>query len=64
MKKDESEKEMFDMFRKVHINIPLLDAIKQAPRYAKLLKELCTNKRKLKDNEVVSVGENVSTVLQ
>ncbi|XP_062085661.1 uncharacterized protein LOC133791761 [Humulus lupulus] len=28
------------------------------------LKELCTNKRKLKGNENVSVGENVSAVLQ
>ena len=59
-----SEKEMFDMFLKVHVNIPLLDAIKQVPRYAKFLKELCTNKRKLKGNEVVNVGENVSAVLQ
>ncbi|RDY09886.1 hypothetical protein CR513_05675, partial [Mucuna pruriens] len=28
------------MFRKVEINIPLLDAIKQIPKYAKFLKEL------------------------
>ncbi|KAL5550890.1 hypothetical protein UlMin_001066 [Ulmus minor] len=63
-KKDESEKEMFDMFQKVHVNIPLLDVIKQVPRYAKFLKELCTNKRKLKGNEVINVGENVSAVLQ
>nr|KAJ0199058.1 hypothetical protein LSAT_V11C600327370 [Lactuca sativa] len=33
------------------VNIPLLDAIKQLPRYAKFLKELCTSKRKLKDME-------------
>ena len=52
------------MFRKVEINIPLLDAIKQVPRYAKFLKELCTNKRKLKGNEKISVGENLSAVFQ
>ncbi|KAG8502314.1 hypothetical protein CXB51_002213 [Gossypium anomalum] len=34
------------------------------PRYAKFLKELCTNKRKLTGNEKVSVGENVFAVLQ
>ncbi|RDY13834.1 hypothetical protein CR513_01183, partial [Mucuna pruriens] len=28
------------------INIPLLDAIKQIPKYAKFLKELCLHKRK------------------
>ncbi|RDX68298.1 hypothetical protein CR513_52736, partial [Mucuna pruriens] len=34
------------MFRKVEINIPLLDAIKQIPKYAKFLKELCVHKRR------------------
>ncbi|KAL0302831.1 UNVERIFIED_CONTAM: hypothetical protein Sangu_3075300 [Sesamum angustifolium] len=43
-KKREEEKEIFETFRKVEVNIPLLDAIKQIPRYAKFLKELCTNK--------------------
>ena len=46
------------------MNIHLLDAIKQVPRYAKFLKELCTNKRKLQGDEKISVGENVSAVLQ
>ncbi|XP_023758859.1 uncharacterized protein LOC111907324 [Lactuca sativa] len=53
-----------DLFRKVEVNIPLLDTIKQLPRYAKFLKELCTSKRKLKGNEKVKVSENVSAVLQ
>ncbi|RDY12607.1 hypothetical protein CR513_02570, partial [Mucuna pruriens] len=34
------------MFRKVEINIPLLDAIKQISKYAKFLKELCVHKRR------------------
>ncbi|KAL5554345.1 hypothetical protein UlMin_041746 [Ulmus minor] len=63
-KKEEHEKEILETFRKVQVNIPLLDAIKQVPRYAKFLKELCTNKRKLKGNEIVNFGENVSAVLQ
>jgi hypothetical protein len=32
--------------RKVEINIPLLDAIKQIPSYAKFLKDCCTYKKK------------------
>ena len=52
------------MFRKVEVNVPLLDAIKQVPRYEKFVKELCTNKRHLKGNEKVTVGENVSAVIQ
>ncbi|RDX91000.1 hypothetical protein CR513_27069, partial [Mucuna pruriens] len=40
------DEELLKMFRKVEINIPLLDAIKQIPKYAKFLKELCVHKRK------------------
>ncbi|KAG8478290.1 hypothetical protein CXB51_028102 [Gossypium anomalum] len=58
------DKEILEIFRNVEINIPLLDVIRQIPRYATFLKELCTNKRKLTGNENVSVGENVSAVLQ
>ncbi|RDX71079.1 hypothetical protein CR513_49609, partial [Mucuna pruriens] len=42
----EFDEELLKMFRKVEINIPLLDAIKQIPKYAKFLKELCVHKRK------------------
>ncbi|KAH9716650.1 hypothetical protein KPL71_021531 [Citrus sinensis] len=63
-KKEEQEKEILETFRKVEVNIPLLDVIKQVLCYAKFLKELCSNKRKLSDNEKVSVGENVSVILQ
>ncbi|RDY11969.1 hypothetical protein CR513_03294, partial [Mucuna pruriens] len=45
-RKLESDEELLKMFQKVQINIPLLDAIKQIPKYAKFLKELCVQKRK------------------
>ncbi|PIN19322.1 hypothetical protein CDL12_08003 [Handroanthus impetiginosus] len=63
-KKVEEDKEILETFHKVEVNIPLLDAIKRIPRYAKFLKELCTNKKKLKGNERISVGENVLAILQ
>ncbi|KAL0372339.1 UNVERIFIED_CONTAM: hypothetical protein Scaly_0915500 [Sesamum calycinum] len=63
-KKKEEEREILETLRKVEVNIPLLDVIKQVPRYAKFLKELCTNKSKLRGNERVSMGENVSAILQ
>ncbi|MCH89689.1 retropepsin-like protein, partial [Trifolium medium] len=59
----EEEKEILDTFRKVAVNIPLLDAIKQIPKYAKFLKDLCTNKRKVKENDRVSLGRNVSAFI-
>ena len=44
-KMEEVDKEILETFRKVEVNIPLLDAIKQIPRYAKFLKERCTEPR-------------------
>ncbi|KAM2016476.1 hypothetical protein ACFX16_046885 [Malus domestica] len=63
-KKEEAEKDILETFRKVQVNIPLLDAIKQVPRYAKFLKELCTTRKRISTKEVVRVGENVSAILQ
>nr|XP_027090491.1 uncharacterized protein LOC113711532 [Coffea arabica] len=63
-KKQDKEKEVLEIFRKVEINIPLLDAIKQVPRYAKFLRDLCANRKRLKGDERVMVGENVSPILQ
>jgi hypothetical protein len=47
--KPKKEKNLFDIFeilRKVKINIHLLDAIQQIPTYAKFFKDCCTHKRK------------------
>ena len=62
----DKEKEILEVFKKVELNIPLLDVIKQIPKYAKFLKELCTTKRafKMKGHEMVSMGEVVSVVVQ
>ncbi|XP_070668993.1 uncharacterized protein [Malus domestica] len=54
-KKEESEKDILDTFLKVQVNIPLLDAIKQVPKYAKFLKELCTTRKRISTKEVVKV---------
>ncbi|XP_050876610.1 uncharacterized protein LOC127080322 [Lathyrus oleraceus] len=47
----DKEREILDVFRKVAVNISLLNVIKQVPKYAKFLKDLCTSKRRLKGNE-------------
>ncbi|CAM8910514.1 unnamed protein product [Rhodiola kirilowii] len=58
------DKDVWELFSRVEINIPLLEAIKQIPRYAKFLKELCTNRRRgaCVDQELMS--RNVSAVMQ
>ncbi|XP_038687522.1 uncharacterized protein LOC119986903 [Tripterygium wilfordii] len=62
-KKDRHMLDIMELFKKVHINIPLLDAIKQVPSYAKFLKDICTNKRKFMEHEKVMLSEECSVVL-
>ncbi|XP_042387425.1 uncharacterized protein LOC121979502 [Zingiber officinale] len=56
--------EMMEIFSKVEVNIPLLKAIKHIPKYAKFLKDLCVNKKKLKGDELVCAGGSVSALFQ
>ncbi|KAL4284838.1 hypothetical protein GQ457_16G009050 [Hibiscus cannabinus] len=65
LKKDKQaeEKDILDIFRKVELNIPLLEVIRKIPRYARFLKDLCTNKRKLMGHEKINLGANVSAIL-
>jgi hypothetical protein len=58
--------EMMEVFKQVKINLPLLDAIKQVPSYAKFLKDLCTQKRKRQTHvsKKILLTEQVSSVLQ
>ncbi|XP_014500130.1 uncharacterized protein LOC106761129 [Vigna radiata var. radiata] len=61
---EELDQEILNTFKKVEINIPLLDVVKQIPKYAKFLKEICTNRRRFRDNEVVNLGRNVSSLIK
>nr|GEY06403.1 hypothetical protein [Tanacetum cinerariifolium] len=64
-KKGPHSKDMWETFKQVKINLPLIDAIKQIPAYAKFLKDLCTQKRKLKATlpKKIDLTEHVSAVL-
>ncbi|XP_026459491.1 uncharacterized protein LOC113360169, partial [Papaver somniferum] len=55
--------EMLDLFKRVNINIPFLEAIKQIPAYAKFLKDLCTQKRKLNVQKRAFLAEQVSSII-
>ncbi|CAN6678253.1 unnamed protein product [Malus baccata var. baccata] len=48
---------------KVQINLPLIDAIKNIPSYAKFLKDVCTKKKKLVDFEKVILTKQCSAIL-
>jgi hypothetical protein len=55
-----------EVFKRVKINIPLLDAIQKVPAYAKFLKDLCTQERKSRNHipKKVFFTEHVSSLIQ
>ena len=52
-----------EIFNQVKINIPLLDAIQQVPKYAKFIKDMCTKKRKTNVPKKVFLATNISELL-
>ena len=60
---DKQFSKFFEVFKKLHINIPFADALAQMPSYAKFLKEILKNKRKSEDFETVKFNEECSAIL-
>ncbi|XP_022864581.1 uncharacterized protein LOC111384524, partial [Olea europaea var. sylvestris] len=63
-KLDKQFQKFLDVFKKLHINIPFAEALDQMPSYAKFMKDILSNKRKLEDNETVMLTEECSAILQ
>ena len=53
-----------EIFIKLHINIPFVDALEQILLYAKFMKDILANKIKLSDYETVALSEECSAILQ
>lgn len=52
-----------NVFQHLHISIPLDEALFQMPKYAKFIKNLLTNKRRLKELEMVTLSWNYLAVI-
>ncbi|XP_022883158.1 uncharacterized protein LOC111399906 [Olea europaea var. sylvestris] len=63
-KLDKQFQKFLDVFKKLHINIPFAEALAQMPSYAKFMKDILSNKRKLEDNETIKLTEECSAILQ
>ncbi|XP_057747148.1 uncharacterized protein LOC130966372 [Arachis stenosperma] len=63
-KTPEFDLDMLQVFKKVKVTIPLLDAIQQIPKYAKFLKDLCTHKNRLGELETLSLGSSISSLIE
>ncbi|XP_021730997.1 uncharacterized protein LOC110697903 [Chenopodium quinoa] len=53
-----------DILKKLHINIPFLDATSEMPSCAKFLKDMLSNKKKLEENATVALTAECSAILQ
>ncbi|KAG5063732.1 hypothetical protein JHK85_004915 [Glycine max] len=65
--KNKSEDGQFDRFvemlKRVHINIPFIEAISQMPKYAKYLIEIISNKGKLTNFATIGLNEECSGIV-
>ena len=52
-----------DLFKQLHINLPLVEVLSQMPRYAKFLKDLLSNKKKLEEISTAPIGAGCSAIL-
>ncbi|XP_015932453.1 uncharacterized protein LOC107458767 [Arachis duranensis] len=63
-KTPEFDLNMLQVFEKVEVTIPLLDAIQQIPKYAKFLKDLCPHKDRIGELETLSLGSSISSLME
>ncbi|XP_042016265.1 uncharacterized protein LOC121764286 [Salvia splendens] len=63
-KLDEKLVKFLEIFKRVHLNIPLIEALQQMPGYLKFLKEIISKKKRMVDYETVNLTENCSAIIQ
>ncbi|KAJ9544781.1 hypothetical protein OSB04_024488 [Centaurea solstitialis] len=60
---DDQFKKFLDIFKQLHINIPLVEALEQMPSYVKFLKDILNKKRRLGEFETVALTKECSALL-
>ena len=63
-KLDKQFTKFMEVFKKLHINIPFVDALEQMPSYVMFMKDILSQKRRLADFETVNLTEECSAILQ
>ena len=67
LKKSKLERQFakfLDIFKKLHINIPFLEALENMPSYVKFMKKILESKKKLEEYETITLIEECSAILQ
>ena len=67
LKKRKLEKQFakfLDIFMKLHINIPFLEALENMPSYVKFMKKILASKKKFEEYGTITLIEECSAILQ
>ena len=67
LKKGKLEKQFakfLDIFKKLHVNIPFLEALENMPSYVKFMKKILASKKKLEEYGTIALTEECSAILQ
>ncbi|XP_050889337.1 uncharacterized protein LOC127094559 [Lathyrus oleraceus] len=57
-------KKFVDLLKQLNITIPFTEVVTQIPLYAKFLKEIISNNKKLEDNEIVTLTTECCAIIQ
>ncbi|XP_038902441.1 uncharacterized protein LOC120089087 [Benincasa hispida] len=65
MKKNDEQqfKHFLELLRQLHINIPLVEALEQMPKYVKFLKDILTKKRRISETEVITLTQECNVLV-
>lgn len=62
-KQNKQFQKFMDVFKKLSINIPFVEALEQMPSYVKFMKDILSRKRRLEEFETVALIEECSVIL-
>ncbi|XP_058753063.1 uncharacterized protein LOC131626242 [Vicia villosa] len=57
-------KKFVELLKQLNVTIPFTEAITQMPSYAKFLKEILSNKKKIVENKIVTLTAECSAMIQ
>nr|XP_009596130.1 putative mediator of RNA polymerase II transcription subunit 26 [Nicotiana tomentosiformis] len=62
-KRDDQYRKFMEMLRQIQLNIPLIDALREMPGYAKIMKDLMSRKFDFQDLSTVTLNQTCSAVV-
>uniref|UniRef100_A0A1U7V1W1 Uncharacterized protein LOC104212726 n=1 Tax=Nicotiana sylvestris TaxID=4096 RepID=A0A1U7V1W1_NICSY len=62
-KKADQYKKFMEMLRQIQLNIPLMDALREMPGYAKMMKDLMSRKFDFQDLSIITLTQTCSAVV-